>query len=80
MRDKKQRRLPSTVIVLDAMGNKHAVTADKADMEKLAARLKFNHPQYSSAEGFTVNAQGFDADSCMKGPIARELNIRKTRG
>lgn len=80
MREKRHRRLPSIVTVLDAMGNKHAVTADRDDAKKLASRLRFNHPEYSSAEGFTVNAQGFDSDSCMKGPITRDLNIRKARG
>jgi hypothetical protein len=80
MRDKRQRLLPSTVIVRDAMGNKHAVTADKDDAGTLASRLRFNHPEYSSAEGFTVNAQGFDHESCMKGHTTRDLNIRKARG
>ncbi|MDO8579151.1 MAG: hypothetical protein Q7R50_08270 [Dehalococcoidales bacterium] len=72
--------MPSRVTVLDAMGNKHTVTTDKDDIKKLASRLGLDHPEHSSAEGFTVNAQGFDVDLFVKRANDRELKIWKARG
>ncbi len=80
MREKRQRRLPSKVTVLDAGGNKHTVITDNDDIKKLASRLKLNHPEISSAEGFIVDARGFDVDSFVKRANDTELKLWKARG
>ncbi len=80
MRKKRQLSLPSSVTVVDASGNKHTVTPDKEDIKKLASRLRSNHPEHSSAEGFTLNPQGFDIDTFVKRANDREQKIWKARG
>ena len=62
------------------MGNKHAVTAYRDDGKELVYRLRSNHPANSSADGFIVDARGFDVDLFVRRANETELKFWKPQG